>query len=189
MCEFRPTLQATVKIYTYGSCCRLFMGRLPPSNQPVRAHTEPEPSHEPSEGPCKVWVLFSSLMLSSSLFLSSNLYLSSSPGLFSSLMMSSSLFLFSSLMLSSSLMLFLKKLEVDLLFIRLEVLRTARRSSVKKISKKLKIAKRPIKNLSRKNNGFGKLVLVVVWQLSLFHLVISFLNTILFHFLNLGTIA
>ena len=49
----------------------LYMDRLPPSNQPVRAHTEPEPSHEPSEGPCKVWVLFSSLMLSSSLNLSS----------------------------------------------------------------------------------------------------------------------
>ena len=40
--------------------------RSPPS-------LEPEPSHEPSEGPCKVWVLFSSLMQSSSLFLSSNM--------------------------------------------------------------------------------------------------------------------
>ena len=33
----------------------LYMGRLPPSNQPVRAQIEPEPSHEPSGGPRKVW--------------------------------------------------------------------------------------------------------------------------------------
>ena len=35
----------------------LYMGSLPPSNQPVRAQIEPEPSHEPSGGPRKVWGL------------------------------------------------------------------------------------------------------------------------------------
>ena len=79
----------------------VYMGSLPPSNQPVRPHIEPEPSHEPSGGPRKAWGMSSSLGLSSSLFLSSNLFLSSSPGLFSSLLLSSSLFLFSILGLFS----------------------------------------------------------------------------------------
>ncbi len=42
-----------------GGCWRvswgLYMGSLPPSDQPVRAQIEPEPSHEPSGDPRKVW--------------------------------------------------------------------------------------------------------------------------------------